>query len=191
MWFTSDLHFGHYNVIEYDKRPFKNIDEMHETLIANWNKVVKKKQRVYVLGDFSFLNIEKTKLLLSRLNGVKILIRGNHDRPASKMIKCGFSEVLENEQLKLADNITVNLSHFPYHPLAPRSVILPRPPYTQDMRYLHKRMVDDGNWLLHGHIHTGWKVKEKMINVGTMQWGYKPVGINEILNIIRAGVKNE
>ena len=86
IWFTSDLHFFHNNVIRNSGRPFKNLDEMHEVLIANWNSRVKKKEIIYVLGDFSFGGKEKTRAILKRLSGYKILVKGNHDKDAAWML---------------------------------------------------------------------------------------------------------
>lgn len=78
-WFTSDHHFGHKNILEYEKeaRPFASVEEMNEELIVRWNSVVGSTDRVYHLGDFCFgrHNIQ----IASRLNGKKILIMGNHD----------------------------------------------------------------------------------------------------------------
>lgn len=78
-WFTSDLHFGHQNILEYEKdaRPFKTLEEMHETLINNWNMVVNKNDIVYVLGDFAFGRDNIS--IAARLHGRKRLILGNHD----------------------------------------------------------------------------------------------------------------
>lgn len=88
----ADLHFGHKNIIKYENRPFENVSHMNEQLIKNWNKVVKPKDTVYVLGDVSFAGNRETKELLSRLNGRKILIMGNHDRERSihKWQELGF-----------------------------------------------------------------------------------------------------
>ena len=80
-YFTSDLHFGHENVIRFDNRPFETVDEMDAELIRKWNAKVDRDDLVYVLGDM----IWKTKNgtaedLIHNLNGQIILIRGNHDR---------------------------------------------------------------------------------------------------------------
>lgn len=87
-WFTSDTHFGHKNILEYEKeaRPFQNIEEMHEVMIERWNSVVKPKDIIYHLGDFVFgrHNIK----IASRLNGKKRLVMGNHDTyPASEYLE--------------------------------------------------------------------------------------------------------
>ena len=80
IYFISDTHFYHKKIIKYVNRPFKDVEEMNNTLINNWNKRVKHKDEVYILGDFSFGNKEQTLDLLNKLNGRKYLIKGNHDR---------------------------------------------------------------------------------------------------------------
>jgi calcineurin-like phosphoesterase family protein len=84
-WFIADTHFGHKNILEYEKehRPFATVEEMNEQLINNWNNVVGAKDRVYHLGDFCF---GKDNIgLAARLKGSKRLILGNHDTyPASE-----------------------------------------------------------------------------------------------------------
>lgn len=78
-WFTSDTHFGHKNILEYEKeaRPFNSVEEMNETLISNWNDTVRPKDIVYHLGDFAF---GKHNLhIAGRLHGRKRLVLGNHD----------------------------------------------------------------------------------------------------------------
>lgn len=79
---TSDLHFGHRNILHIGKgRPFKTIEEHDQVLIDNWNSVVASGDLVYVLGDFSIeTSIDKIREPLRKLNGQKILILGNHDR---------------------------------------------------------------------------------------------------------------
>ena len=78
-FYTSDLHFGHKNIIEYENRPFRTVEEMDEALILAWNRKVRKGDEVYILGDFGFISGERANIILRRLNGQKYLIRGNHD----------------------------------------------------------------------------------------------------------------
>ena len=76
----ADLHFSHNNIIKYENRPFSDVNEMDEELIKNWNSVVSKDDKVFVLGDVAFTSKSRTKGLVGRLNGHKTLIMGNHDR---------------------------------------------------------------------------------------------------------------
>lgn len=83
IFFIADPHFGHQNIIEYESRPFKTVEEMDETLIKNWNNIVCKKEKIFILGDLAWGNKEKVKQYIQRLNGIKTLILGNHDREHS------------------------------------------------------------------------------------------------------------
>ena len=79
---TSDLHFGHKNAIEYcheTRGTFKDIIEMDEFVIAEWNQRVSPYDLTYILGDVSFSNVDRAVNILKRLHGSKILIEGNHD----------------------------------------------------------------------------------------------------------------
>lgn len=83
IWFTSDLHFCHNNILNYEpgSRPFNTIEEMNETLVQKWNEKVSAEDTVYVLGDLSMGRVEVAIEYVKRLNGKIILIRGNHDTP--------------------------------------------------------------------------------------------------------------
>ena len=76
-YFSSDFHFGHKNIIRYEKRPFKDVHHMNESLVRNWNRTVRKGDLVYFLGDLAFKN---KKYWARRLNGRKFFVRGNHDK---------------------------------------------------------------------------------------------------------------
>lgn len=80
-WFTADTHFGHTNIVKYQKRPFKSVEQMDEIIIKKWNERVKPNDTVFHLGDFSFKGgYQKYK---QRLNGNIILLHGNHDDDVS------------------------------------------------------------------------------------------------------------
>lgn len=76
IWFTSDLHFGHNKDFIYFARGFSSIKEHDETIVENWNKIIKNNDIVYILGDLVFGEGIK---YISMLNGKKYLILGNHD----------------------------------------------------------------------------------------------------------------
>lgn len=88
----ADLHFFHKNIIRYENRPFSDVEDMNRQLIQNWNRVVKKEDIVYVLGDVSFAGTKATREIVTQLNGRKMLIMGNHDfgRSPAKWQDIGF-----------------------------------------------------------------------------------------------------
>jgi calcineurin-like phosphoesterase family protein len=167
-WFTSDLHFGHKNVINYCDRPYANIEEMHEAIVKQWNFQVGPNDTVYVLGDFS-LNPKWSREILPKLNGTKILVMGNHDAPfpfpynkkADKMkqryLDDGWKDVLLYHELTLSNGLTVGLSHMPYNSEAGGEY---------DQRYMEFRPEDKGLVLLHGHLHCRYRKNGRMIDVG-------------------------
>lgn len=79
-WFISDTHFGHANIIRYSNRPYKDVTEMNEKMIQEWNKLVKPGDNVYHLGDYAFMKPDPLRALTWRLMGHKHLILGNHDK---------------------------------------------------------------------------------------------------------------
>lgn len=99
IWFTSDHHFGHEQIIFHCNRPFANASEMDDKMVENWNSLVKPNDMVFHLGDFCFGSIENWKAIRSRLNGTIRLIRGNHDKFQTGQISDLFESV--NDYLKI------------------------------------------------------------------------------------------
>ncbi len=83
-WVTSDLHFGHQNIMRFcpqARARFRNdLGYMNEQMIVEWNSMIGSEDTVYILGDVAFLPADKAVAIMRRLNGTKILIEGNHDR---------------------------------------------------------------------------------------------------------------
>lgn len=103
IYFTSDTHFGHANILKYSNRPFKDVKEMDEAIVENWNKTVKQNDEIYHLGDVIF---SKDHSILKRLNGKKTFLYGNHDKNASW-------NYIYYKELKYKKNLFI-LSHFPF-----------------------------------------------------------------------------
>lgn len=78
-WYTADLHLGHARIVTLTGRPFANVSDMDEAIIARWNNVVSPEDDVYVVGDFAFRSKLAPNTYLHRLKGRKHLINGNHD----------------------------------------------------------------------------------------------------------------
>jgi calcineurin-like phosphoesterase family protein len=91
IWFTADWHLNHQNILKYSNRPFSSIGEMNETLINNYNSVVKENDSIYFLGDFAFRNVSE---YAKRLKGTKYFIPGDHDKAMSGSREFHFLEHL-------------------------------------------------------------------------------------------------
>lgn len=110
LYFTSDTHFGHANILKYTDRGklWDSVEQMDEALIHRWNRVVQPPDEVFHLGDVSW---HKEPLgLLNQLNGRIRLVRGNHDH--KKLLQCGRFESIDSlMELKLSGRLIV-LCHY-------------------------------------------------------------------------------
>ena len=162
IWFTSDTHFGHTNVIKYCNRPFKDTQEMDEALVEKWNSRIKPQDTVYHLGDFSFRE-NRDWFNPRMLRGKKILIRGNHDKKINKDI---WNEVHNYYELKVNKQMFV-LSHYPF---------------------LEWNKGHRGSIHLHGHCH-GNRAKDtahlRMLDVGVDCHDYGPLHIDEVVDLMK------
>lgn len=118
IYYISDLHFFHTNVLRFDKRPFSSMEEMNEKLVENWNSVVSDEDTVYFLGDFSFGKNPETIEILKSLKGHKVLIKGNHDGKYLKdknFTNCweGIYDILEVKDTLYGKPINITLCHYP------------------------------------------------------------------------------
>lgn len=187
IWFTSDEHFSHENIIKYCNRPFANAHEMDRALSDNWNSKVGPRDRVYVLGDFTMGNVGLTERRLKSLAGEKYLIKGNHDRGSlEKLVEAGFAWAGNELQYQLGPYLVL-LSHYPYGLDAAEQAVNQR--LRRIDKFASKRPKDKGNWILHGHVHTAWKIKGRQINVGVDRWDYSPVSTEQLVDLIESGGK--
>ena len=186
-WYTSDLHFGHHNIIRYSGRPFVDVEEMNESLIARWNAVVGDGDEVWVLGDVALGGWRETlPATVPRLAGRKILVPGNHDRcwAGSKhgsqhrraFLDAGFDEIVDSPPSRRIARRSVLLCHFPY-----------RDADKTDLRYAEHRPRDRGDWLVHGHVHEKWRQHGRQINIGVDAWNYTPVHEDTVAALISDG----
>lgn len=165
IYFTSDLHLGHENVIRFNNRPFQFAEEMNEVLITNYNSVVTDKDTVYILGDLSFrLDIEQANKKFARLKGKKHLIIGNHDKYEQYNPNL-FKEICDYKFI--ADGgLRIALMHYPM------------------LEWNRSRY---GSLMLHGHIHSDGTYNEenrrngiRRYDVGVDANFYYPVSLDHI-----------
>ena len=164
-WFISDSHFSHKNIIDYCNRPFLSIEEMNDTLIYNWNKIVKNNDRVFMLGDFALCGKDKIIEIGQKLNGRKILILGNHDEASlSTYYNAGF-EMVSKFPIIFQDFFI--LSHEPIE-------FLP----------LNTPFVN-----IFGHVHNDIRfptITPRGACVSVERWNYMPVEFNQLISLIKS-----
>jgi calcineurin-like phosphoesterase family protein len=116
IFFTSDNHFYHKRIKEFcpNTRKGNSVEEMNELMIQAHNATVRRNDTVYFLGDFSFGTAEQTKGIISRLNGQKHLIYGNHDKVIRGDASIQRMFVSINEYKKTSvDKIGAVMFHYP------------------------------------------------------------------------------
>lgn len=114
IFYISDLHLGHTNVLRLSKRPFGSIEEMDKALIDNWNKVVSDEDDVYIIGDFCYKSAVHPKTYLNKLKGKKHLIIGNHDGFLLKQVDLKKYFVSVDNMLSIMDGTDrVVMCHYP------------------------------------------------------------------------------
>ena len=183
-YFISDTHFYHRNILEYSGRPFSSVEEMHKTIIRNWNSQVRDQDTVIVVGDFSFGTNAETKGILDQLKGTKILVKGNHDKNGL----AGFDFVCETMTLKIADEFVL-VCHYPYKHKWYKSLYNKIKHFFKGKKQFRRRHdwyypEDTGGFLLNGHSHSKLKVQGRAIHVGVDAWNFKPIPLQKIADII-------
>lgn len=190
IFFTSDLHIGHANIIRFSNRPFRDVDHMHEVLVNNYNSVVGVDSTCYFLGDVGITNTPTFSEVISKMNGRKVLILGNHDGGVNKMYDAGFDVVLHGATLLIAGQV-VTLTHCPLLGI-PRENLDGIPHVAgenwhgesrEKMRKFstHYR----GQFHLHGHIHSpnggrSQPVLGRQMDVGVDANNYRPVSLSQV-----------
>ena len=187
LFFVSDTHFGHENILKFCKRPFSSIEEHDKALIDNWNSVIGPEDTVFHLGDFCFGGFPKWKEIREQLNGHIILIIGNHDR---RNLTAGaqalFDYVTYQMQITI-DGKTVYLNHFPFLCFAHGTPEL----YSNDNLAFN----------LFGHVHSGPNsasddngrlqyLYPTQYDVGVDNNNYYPVSWQKVNEIVISQVEN-
>ena len=180
LFFTSDTHFNHANIVRFCDRPFKNVEDMNETLIANWNSVVGQDDDVFHLGDFCLGGSAEWTKVLDRLNGKIHLIVGNHDLKNLRQGFIGrFEEVVMQRHIEIGKQ-KIYLNHYPF--------------------LCFSGSYKDDVWQFFGHVHT--RKNNTGIDAGRLQYLYPtqydvgvdnnnftPVSYEQVNKIIESQIK--
>lgn len=179
VFFTSDTHFYHSNIINFCGRPFKNVEVMNETLIANWNSVVGPDDIIFHLGDFCLGGSAEWTNILNRLNGKIYLIVGNHD---IKNLRQGYYSRFEHIAMQMHIEVgkqKIYLNHCPF---------------------LCYGGAYRDTWQLFGHVHTSKQntgidaprlhmLFPTQYDVGVDNNNFTPVSFEEVKRIIERQVE--
>ena len=165
IFFTSDPHYGHTNIIKYCNRPFADAAEMNEQLIANWNGTVGRNDIVYVLGDMFFVEVEKARAIMHRLNGMKRIVLGNHDKLIRRepTLQALFDKILPDLHEESINGTRIIMCHYPL---------------------LTWNKSNHGSIQLHGHQHNSNPISRpdrRCYDVGVDANGYMPVKLENII----------
>lgn len=169
IYYTSDLHLGHENVIRHCNRPFADADKMDNVLIDNWNRVVNRNDTVYIVGDFIFRARRPAEEYLSVLKGKKHLIIGNHDKFWMKKIDLNkWFDTVSPMKYITDQGRPVTLCHYPM---------------------LTWPGISRGGYMVYGHIHnnTGadyWPfivANDHMLNAGVEINAFAPVSLEGMI----------
>ncbi len=176
-WFASDIHFLHENIIQYCNRPFKDVHHMNETLIKNWNSIVEQDHKIFVGGDVCMGRLTESIPLVSRLNGRKFLIAGNHDSKSRTISEfaANFEWIKDYHEMWVPDLTAkggkrlVVMSHFPF-------------------AVWH--MASKGSYHLCGHSHGSYKPSHpntfdqgKILDIGVDCHNYFPISLEAVMKI--------
>lgn len=172
IYFTSDLHINHTNVLKYCSRPWQNVEEMNNGLVDRWNARVRPDDEVYILGDVALSRPEVIIPYLKRMMGTKYLIEGNHDRKNLKNdeFRSQFAWVRPMYELVVPDTPSqmIVLCHFA-------------------MRVWNKS--HRGSWQLYGHSHASLPDDPNSLSmdvgVDVPVCNYAPISYHEIKAIMK------
>lgn len=163
---TSDTHFGHGNIIKYCNRKFNSVSQMDDYIIKSWNETAGKDDTVIHLGDVSF----HPDKYINNLNGRIILIAGNHDNRKYNKLYEGVAKSLPI----MVGDFKCYFTHIPIDAEANWYKEGSEPDLT---------ILDKYDFIICGHVHEKWVVKEKNINVGFDVWN-RLISVYELIKFI-------
>ena len=182
LFFTSDTHWGHFNISMYCHRPFETRLEMDKTLIENWNKVVPYDGIVVHCGDFMLPHkegIREYEKILKKLNGTILLCRGNHDRIPLSIAPQGKLKAVVDIVMICVDGVKIMASHYP---------MLAYPADYQVFGHIHT--LSDGTcYGIDGDVNK--RMRKTQYDVGVDQNNYTPISYWQLCDIFRNKAKEE
>ena len=175
LWFTSDIHAGHFNIIRLTSRPFDSVEEMDKALIDNWNGCVGHDDTIYVLGDFTLSGPSKAVEYLKQLKGHIKVLPGSHDHRWVKR----FPSVLSQSGHKVELMPPLMSIEVPIDGNKQVIVLCHYALRTWDRQH-------HGAWALFAHSHGTLPPYSRSFDVGVDCWNYRPVSLDDVIKRIKA-----
>lgn len=167
-YFISDLHFNHFNILDFERSHFRSMTEHNDFIIDTYNSIVNDDDTVYILGDLgsNIHAMESLQSLYARLKGNKIIILGNHDRRANPEYYEAWGVFKEVHKYPIYLTRRIVLSHEPVQ-------------------------VGDTIINIHGHLHNATLNLDNYINVSAHMCNYKPLSLKNVNNKLRTMKKED
>ncbi|WP_371805088.1 metallophosphoesterase family protein [Candidatus Lokiarchaeum ossiferum] len=169
IYFTSDWHLFHSNIIKYSERPFSNVQDMNNSILKMFFSTVNKGDVVYFLGDFSFASKSKHVEILAILKQLTELVDfhfiiGNHDKHMVSYYKKYCTSVSTLKEIRILDK-TITLCHYPMH------------------SFIHSH---HNSWQLYGHHHsnTNTEIKGKRFNVSVDANHFQMISFSQLESLM-------
>jgi calcineurin-like phosphoesterase family protein len=181
VFFTSDQHFGHENIIKHCERPFNGVDHMDDELTLRWNEVVSPRDIVYCLGDFTLGGVEKARKYFSRLYGRIVVLQNAHHHDRHWIPK----EIGESPYVSgSGDRVMIAPSILRYS-VGDRDFILCHFPFFSWERKHH------GSIHLYGHTHSRYEGVGLSMDVGVdAVYGFAPISLSDVIATMDEKIKN-
>ena len=183
IWLTADIHYGHKNIIKYSERPFKNITEMNNTIVSNWNSVATCKDTVYILGDITLESIHTFREFIKRIVAKEVfIIPGGHDKRWVKQFPDDYFHKYSGDyDYDKYVNIVSSLYEIR---VAHETIVLCHYP----METWEKSHY--GSLHFHGHAHCHLPLRKNRLDVGVDCHNFFPVSLEQAKKLIQENNAN-
>ena len=185
VYFTSDFHLFHNNVLKFDNRPFDDVHQMHQVIEQRWNETVNPDDIVIYLGDLSFARREDKQYvedMLKRLNGHIHFIMGNHDKIEEIKKLPKLESVQDYLEVRIIHNVDSDLHIGAKIKVETLFCCMHYPIYSWNKKH-------HGSYMIHGHCHgnlhhgeeASFYDERRVIDAGCMLHDYRPISYTKVI----------
>ena len=170
----SDNHWNHWQINRYCKRGFESLEQMNDSMTKKWNNTVRNEDLIINVGDVCFTKGESAAItaVFKKLNGRKILVKGNHDRKSTAWYLTNGWDFVCDRFVWVLNKKRILFIHDPKHIT------------DHDYKTCH--------YIFHGHLHEKGpfitkKKQCKIINLSVEKVNYTPINLITMINRLKQG----